>query len=79
MGMLSKFYAAIIGLMTVFFPVIYLFGRKAGKDEVTAEKLNNDLAISGEMADFYKALSDEDTTDPVSPGTLIERLRSNGL
>jgi len=79
MGIFSKLQTTILGLLALLMPLIYLFGRKAGKDKAKANKLANDLVLSNEVADFYKALSDEDDTDPVSPDTLVNRLRSNGL
>lgn len=77
--------AKIIGaaLLAALVPTLYLLGRKAGKDAVEKEVLEDEVSSLKRQQEFQEEMREHEQkaedNKPRSRGDLIDRLRNNGL
>ena len=79
----SKIKTAIIVVLSVGLPILYVLGRLTGGSKVKQAVLKEEAEKAEKRADFYKAMAeDEQEIEANKPGTrddLVSKLRTGGL
>ena len=79
----SKIKTAIIVVLSVGLPILYVFGRLTGGSKVKQAVLKEEAEKAEKRADFYKAMAeDEQEIEANKPGNrddLVSKLRTGGL
>lgn len=79
----GKIKTAVIVVLSLALPVIYLLGRIGGGTRAKNNVLKDELDAAHKQTDFYKAMQEHEadiqSTAPRDRSSLIERLRRDGL
>ena len=79
----SKIKTAIIVVLSVGLPILYVLGRLTGGSKVKQAVLKEEAEKAEKRADFYKAMAeDEQEIEANKPGNrddLVSKLRPGGL
>lgn len=79
-GIIGKIKTALLAILAVMLPILYVLGRKDGGKEAKNDVLADDLEAQKKVSDFYKAMAeDAEDFNPTSRSDLTDRLRRDGL
>ena len=69
----------IIATLALALPIIYVFGQIKGRAKAKNKVLTDELQAQQKAADFYKAMSENESDNLTDRKSITDRLRSNGL
>lgn len=79
-NIIGKIKTALLAILAVMLPILYVLGRKDGGKEAKNDVLADDLEAQKKVSDFYKAMAeDAEDFNPTSRSDLTDRLRRDGL
>jgi len=79
-SIVGKIKNAVIGILAIMLPILYVLGRRDGGAKVKSVVLADDLDAQKKVSDFYKAMAeDAEDFNPTSRDDLTDRLRKTGL
>jgi hypothetical protein len=79
-GIIGKIKTALLAILAVMLPILYILGRKDGGKDAKNDVLADDLEAQKKVSDFYKAMAeDAEDFNPTSRSDLTDRLRRDGL
>lgn len=79
-GIIGKIKTALLAILAVMLPILYILGRKDGGKDAKNDVLADDLEAQKKVSDFYRAMAeDAEDFNPTSRSDLTDRLRRDGL
>ena len=79
----GKIKTAIIVILSVGLPILYVLGRLTGGSKIKQAVLKEEAEKAGKRADFYKAMAEDEreieANKPDNRDELVSKLRSDGL